>query len=168
MKTMKLPKGVFIMSAGGSRLTTALLIIVAVFAGLMLRSMLKQIEEPEKKEEEIRYVPVPVRTQRRHSPEWRRPPLRQYRPTNYEQLGLLTAAGQDTRALFGRSVEAHRDRFNYYTTTLGNQSFPVPVTYKGQDCMDRYIGCPELYGNNEDVVAQDNNVTYKVMMYDVN
>jgi hypothetical protein len=172
--TIKLPKGVFIMSAGGSRLTTALLIISVVFAIIVAHQMYKQISIPEKKEEKevveiIRHVPSPIRRRRPHrGPDFRRPPTREYRPTNYEQLGLLTAPGQDSRALFGRSVEAHRDRFNYYTATLGNQSFPVPVTFKGQDCMDRYIGCAEIYGDNEDVVAKDNNVTYKAMMYQVN
>jgi len=160
---MKLPKGT----------STVLLGVIAVFLGLMVYSMLKQLEKPKKDTEKerveiIRHVPIPIRPRRRRSPDFRRPPTREYRPTNYEQLGLLTAPGQDSRALFGRTVEAHRDRFNYYTATLGNQSFPVPVSFNGQDCMDRYIGCAEIYGDNEDVVAKDNGVTYKAMMYQVN
>lgn len=153
-------------------LPTYLSILIIVFISLMFVYFIQtrdtqppqvnRIEVIVPREKPIVRKPVKIR-----DPEFRQPPYREFRPSSFEPMGILTSPTQDTRALFGRANPAHRDRFNYYTTTLGNQSFPVPITYNGQDCMDRYLGCPEFYGN-EQVTSFDNNQTYNVSMYDVN
>lgn len=95
------------------------------------------------------------------SPEFRQPPLKQWRPKQYQQMGLLTN-GTDTLPLYGKESATHRDRFFYYTATPGEQLYPLPIEHNGRDCMDD-IGCPEFYGNeNVTVTAKDGEYTTKI------
>ena len=96
------------------------------------------------------------------SPEFRQPPLKQWRPKKYQQMGLLSN-GTDTLPLYGKESATHRDRFFYYTTTPGEQIFPLPITHNGRDCMDD-IGCPEFYGN-ESVTVTDREGDYTTKIY---
>jgi len=96
------------------------------------------------------------------SPEFRQPPLKQWRPKQYQQMGLLSN-GTDTLPLYGKESASHRDRFFYYTTTPGEQIFPLPITHNGRDCMDD-IGCPEFYGN-ESVTITDREGDYTTKIY---
>ena len=96
------------------------------------------------------------------SPEFRQPPLKQWRPKQYQQMGLLSN-GTDTLPLYGKESATHRDRFFYYTTTPGEQIFPLPITHNGRDCMDD-IGCPEFYGN-ERVSVTDREGDYTTKIY---
>tara|TARA_R110001592_G_scaffold200895_3_gene449850 strand:+ start:7407 stop:7883 length:477 start_codon:yes stop_codon:yes gene_type:complete len=96
------------------------------------------------------------------SPEFRQPPLKQWRPKQYQQMGLLSN-GTDTLPLYGKESASHRDRFFYYTTTPGEQIFPLPITHNGRDCMDD-IGCPEFYGN-ENVTVTDREGAYTTKIY---
>ena len=96
------------------------------------------------------------------SPEFRQPPLKQWRPKKYQQMGLLSN-GTDTLPLYGKESATHRDRFFYYTTTPGEQIFPLPITHNGRDCMDD-IGCPEFYGN-ESVTVTDREGDYTARIY---
>jgi len=96
------------------------------------------------------------------SPEFRQPPLKQWRPKQYQQMGLLSN-GSETLPLYGKESATHRDRFFYYTTTPGEQIFPLPITHNGRDCMDD-IGCPEFYGN-ESVTVTDRTGEYTTRVY---
>ena len=96
------------------------------------------------------------------SPEFRQPPLRQWRPRRYQQMGLLSN-GTETLPLYGKESSTHRDRFFYYTTTPGEQIFPLPIEHNGRDCMDD-IGCPEFYGN-ESVSVTDREGSYTAKIY---
>ena len=96
------------------------------------------------------------------SPEFRQPPLKQWRPKKYQQMGLLSN-GSETLPLYGKESATHRDRFFYYTTTPGEQIFPLPIEHNGRDCMDD-IGCPEFYGN-ESVSVTDRDGAYTAKIY---
>ena len=91
---------------------------------------------------ENRIVTAPSRV-----PEFRGPPLREYKPANYQQVGLLMS-DSETFPLYGRPSYAYNNRWNYYTTTQGEQIYPLPVTSKDRDCTED-IGCDELYGNEQ-------------------
>lgn len=115
-------------------------------------------------------VPVPIMvsdesqssaSRLERSPEFRQPPLKQWRPKQYQQMGLLTN-GSDTLPLYGKESASHRDRFFYYTATPGEQLYPLPIEHNGRDCMDD-IGCPEFYGNeNVTVTAKDGEYSTKI------
>lgn len=90
--------------------------------------------------------PPPRAPQTPHvSPEFRNAPIKKYKPGHTQQMGILTGGGE-TLPLFGKAVRGRRDRFHYYTTTGGDNLYPLPITYNGRDCIED-IGCEELYGN---------------------
>ena len=96
-------------------------------------------------------------------PEFRGPPLKRYKPGRFQQMGILTDDEGEMLPLYGRESRTHRDRYHYYTTTSGDQIFPLNITVDGRDCSED-IGCQELYGNeNVNVMGTDNN--YSVNMY---
>lgn len=108
-------------------------------------------------------VPVPVETrERRRSPEFREPPIKQYKPGYMQQMGILVGQGE-TLPLYGKEVRGRRDRYHYYTTTGGENLYPVPVSHNARDCMED-IGCEELYGN-EAVSVTGKTGSYSVNMY---
>lgn len=96
------------------------------------------------------------------APEFRQPPLKRWRPKRYQQMGLLSN-GSETLPLYGKESATHRDRFFYYTTTPGEQIFPLPIEHNGRDCMDD-VGCPEFYGN-ESVTVTDRTGDYTARIY---
>jgi len=109
-------------------------------------------------------VPVPVRVDPpRRAPEYRGPPIKQYKPGHMQQMGLLLGPNNETLPLYGKEARGYRDRYNYYTTTTGEQMYPVPVTHDGRECTED-IGCPEFYGN-ESVTVTGKDVNYNVKMY---
>ena len=111
-------------------------------------------------------VPVPMRPvvsrERRRSPEFREPPIKQYKPGYMQQMGIITGNGE-TLPLYGKEVRGRRDRYHYYTTTGGENLYPVPVSHNARDCMED-IGCQELYGN-EAVSVTGKTGSYAVNMY---
>ena len=108
--------------------------------------------------------PRPVRTQEmRREPEFRGPPIKQYKPGHMQQMGILTSESGETLPLYGKEVRGRRDRYHYYTTTGGENLYPIPVTHSGRDCIDD-IGCQELYGN-ESVTVTGKDVSFDVKMY---
>lgn len=108
--------------------------------------------------------PRPVRTQEiRREPEFRGPPIKQYKPGHMQQMGLLVNEGGETLPLYGKEVRGRRDRYHYYTTTGGENLYPIPVSHDGRDCIDD-IGCQELYGN-ETVSVTGKTGSFDVKMY---
>ena len=108
--------------------------------------------------------PRPVRTQeKRREPEFRGPPIKQYKPGHMQQMGLLIGDGDMTLPLYGKEVRGRRDRYHYYTTTSGDNLYPIPVSHNGRDCIDD-IGCQELYGN-ESVNVTGKDGSFDVKMY---
>jgi hypothetical protein len=79
-------------------------------------------------------------------PEFRGPPIKQYKPGYMQQMGLLTNESGETLPLYGKEVRGRRDRYHYYTTTGGDNLYSIPLSHNSRDCMDD-TGCQELYGN---------------------
>jgi hypothetical protein len=108
--------------------------------------------------------PRPIRSQEvRREPEFRGPPIKQYKPGRMQQMGVLVSEGGETLPLYGKEVRGRRDRYHYYTTTGGENLYPIPVTHDGRDCVDD-IGCQELYGN-ESVSVTGKTDSFDVKMY---
>ena len=113
---------------------------------------------------EIIPVPVPVFEQQPMiQPEYRPPPVKRWKASDYQQMGLLTTSDGGIRPLYGRSSHTHPDRYFYYSTTPGDQIYPVSVVHNGRDCSED-IGCTEFYGNEQVTVFGSDN-TYKVKLY---
>lgn len=91
-------------------------------------------------------VPVEVPVQIPVEREFRKPPIKEYKPGYVQQMGVLVGPDEETLPLYGKEVRGRRDQYHYYTTTPGDQVYPLPVTINNRDCMDD-IGCQELYGN---------------------
>jgi hypothetical protein len=104
-----------------------------------------------------------MRRERRREPEFRGPPIKQYKPGYMQQMGVLMGPGQETLPLYGKEVTGRRDRYHYYTTTGGENLYPIPVSHNTRDCMED-IGCEELYGN-ESVSVLGKTGAYAVNMY---
>jgi hypothetical protein len=79
------------------------------------------------------------------APEIRPPPYKNYKPKEYQQVGILLGTNE-TLPLYGKPSYAYNSRWNYYTTTPGQQIYPLPVSYEGRDCTED-IGCNEMYDN---------------------
>ena len=104
-----------------------------------------------------------MRRERRREPEFRGPPIKQYKPGHMQQMGVIMGPGQETLPLYGKEVTGRRDRYHYYTTTGGENLYPIPVSHGARDCMED-IGCEELYGN-ESVSVLGKTGAYAVNMY---
>lgn len=89
-------------------------------------------------------VEIPVRVPERE-PEFRKPPIKRYKPGYMQQMGILIG-GEETLPLYGKEVRGRRDRYHYYTTTGGENLYPIPISVGDRDCIDD-VGCQELYGN---------------------
>jgi hypothetical protein len=100
-------------------------------------------------------------------PEYREPPLKEYRQpmrqTSYQQVGLLIS-GSETLPLYGKESLTRRNQWHYYTTTPGNQVYPLPVSTSGRDCMED-IGCSELYGNETLSVTGRDGTDFQAKIY---
>ena len=107
--------------------------------------------------------PPPVVVQApRESPEFRGAPFKQYKPRNFQQMGVLLGDSGDVLPLYGRESPGYRDRYQYYTTTPGEQIYPLTITHKDRECTED-IGCPEFYGNESvTVLGKDGNYTSKI------
>ena len=96
-------------------------------------------------------------------PEFRGPPLKRYKPGRFQQMGLLKNDEGEMLPLYGRESRTHRDRYHYYTTTSGDQIFPLNIKVDDRDCSED-VGCQELYGN-ETVNVNGKDAGYSVDMY---
>jgi len=94
-------------------------------------------------------------------PEARPPPYKNYKPMEYQQVGILLGTNE-TLPLYGKPSYAYNSRWNYYTTTPGQQIYPLPVTYEDRDCTED-IGCNEMYDNQSvSVVGRSEPFTTKI------
>lgn len=92
--------------------------------------------------------PKQFRDEHRRSPEYRPPPYKTYRPKDFQQMGVLTGDDGQILPLYGKPSDAYKTRWNYYTSTPGNQIYPLPIQHKERDCTED-IGCDEFYGKEE-------------------
>jgi hypothetical protein len=140
----------------------ATLAILVLLLGYMYKNPM-MIEVPV----EVPVMPVPPRLMEReerpHSREFREPPIKQYKPGHMQQMGVLIGEGDETLPLYGKEVRGRRDRYHYYTTTGGENLYPLPVSHDARDCMED-IGCQELYGN-EAVSVTGKTGSFNVTMY---
>tara|TARA_R110001606_G_scaffold188603_3_gene336440 strand:+ start:60 stop:527 length:468 start_codon:yes stop_codon:yes gene_type:complete len=143
-----------------TRLLMVTLVLLVVILGYMWYNP-QVIEVPVEVEVPVM---VPMRTQEvRREPEFRGPPIKQYKPGRMQQMGILTGEEGETLPLYGKEVRGRRDRYHYYTTTGGENLYPIPVNHDGRDCIDD-IGCQELYGN-EPVSVTGKTGSFNVKMY---
>lgn len=108
-------------------------------------------------------VNLPQQPVKKLVPEFRGPPLKSYKPGHVQQIGVLLGPNESVLPLYGRESRKHRDRYNYYTTTGGENLYPIPITYKNRDCMED-VGCNELY-DNEKVSVLGKTGVYTVNIY---
>lgn len=142
-------------------LWVALVILVAIVAYMLYNP---QVVEVPVEVPVMMPPPRPVRTQEiRREPEFRGPPIKRYKPGHMQQMGILVNEGGETLPLYGKEVRGRRDRYHYYTTTGGENLYPIPVSHDGRDCIDD-IGCQELYGN-EAVNVTGKTGSFQVNMY---
>ena len=99
----------------------------------------------------------------RRQPEFRNAPIKKYKPGRTQQMGILIGNDEEALPLYGKEVRNRRDRYHYYTTTPGNQIYPLPLVHNGRECTED-IRCPEFYGGESvSVVSKDG--TYQTKMY---
>jgi len=114
------------------------------------------------------HAPFPEPTRQREpvrsrQPEFRDPPIKDYKPGHVQQMGVLLGENDETLPLYGKEVRGRRDQYHYYTSTPGQQIYSIPITHDGRDCMDD-LGCRELYGN-ENVNVLGKASPYEAKLY---
>ena len=67
-------------------------------------------------------VPVEIPVQIPMEREFRKPPIKEYKPGYVQQMGLLVGPDEETLPLYGKEVRGRRDQYHYYTTTPGEQT----------------------------------------------
>jgi len=144
------------------RKQTIILITMTVAVLVLIIIALVPRERPQQIVVQAPAVPytAPVR-----EPEFRGPPIREYKPNTYKQVGLLMGENEEMYPIYGRPSYAYNNRWNYYTTTKGDQVYPLPISNGNRDCTED-IGCDELYGN-ENLSILGKNGTYKTTIYRV-
>jgi hypothetical protein len=95
-------------------------------------------------------------------------------PDSYQQVGVITAPGGTDNSgtpnrtilpLFGRAVDAARNKWNYYTRTDGMNPVQVPLQFKRRNCDDEN-GCDEvLDGDNVGVPVMGQAFTANIYRY---
>ena len=116
------------------------------------------------KETEVVEVPVIIeKPVVKRTPEFRGPPVKDYKPGHSQQMGLLLGDDGSTLPLYGQETYGYRDRYNYYTTTPGQQIYSLPIVHENQDCTED-IGCRELYGG-ESVEVTGKTIPYTTKIY---
>lgn len=134
-----------------------LLLIIAISLQMYNR-------KPQEKEEIIIPYPVYVEPRLRRDPEFRGPPYKQYKPKNFQQMGLLLGDGGDILPLYGRESRGYRDRYQYYSGSPGDQIYSLPLTHQNRECTED-IGCQEFYGG-EKVSVTGKSGDYTVKLYE--
>ena len=134
------------------------LVCVFLILGIVFYSLIPSTPLPVVEKTKVVYVhqqPTII------TPETRPPPYKNYKPMEYQQVGLLLGRNE-TLPLYGKPSYAYNSRWNYYTTTPGQQIYPLPVTYENRDCTED-IGCNEMYDNQiVNIVGRDEPFTTKI------
>ena len=136
----------------------AIVVLIGIVAYLVANPVKKFVEVPKEVQ-----VPYPVEVFVQREPEFRKPPVKEYKPGHVQQMGVLLGEDGDTLPLYGKEVRGRRDRYHYYTSTPGEQIYSLPVSYDNRDCMDD-MGCQELYGN-ESISVLGKTVPYQAKLY---
>ena len=144
------------------QLMTLTLVILVGILGYNLYNP-KVVEIPVEVAVPVHTRPVQTRRPPVREPEFRGPPIKQYKPGHMQQMGILMGPDGETLPLYGKEVRGRRDRYNYYTTTGGENLYPVSVSHNARDCMED-IGCQELYGN-ETVTVMGKTGSFTINMY---
>ena len=146
---------------------TPAIIVVSLIIGLLLVLilLLSSSREPPKIIVQAPVIPNQILTAPIREPEFRGPPIREYKPNTYKQVGLMMGENEDMYPIYGRPSYAYNNRWNYYTTTQGDQMYPLPISNGNRDCTED-IGCDELYGN-ENLSILGKAGTYKTTIYRV-
>jgi|TARA_B100001559_G_scaffold307547_1_gene299822 hypothetical protein len=144
------------------QLMTLTLVILVGILGYMFYNP-KVVEIPVEVAVPVQTRPVQTRRPPVREPEFRGPPIKQYKPGHMQQMGILMGPDGETLPLYGKEVRGRRDRYHYYTTTGGDNLYPVSVSHNARDCMED-IGCQELYGN-ETVTVLGKTGSFEVNMY---
>jgi len=118
-------------------LLLAALVLLAVVIYQLKNPVIKRVRVRERVE-----VPVQIPVER----EFRAPPIKEYKPSYVQQMGVLIGENNETLPLYGKEVRGRRDSYHYYTVTPGEQVYSLPVSINDRDCMDD-MGCKEIYGN---------------------
>lgn len=131
-----------------SRLAFALVIILAVYIGVIAYFRERERMRRIKRTQQPINIHIPQQPVNTLPPEFRKPPIKKYKPGHVQQMGILSSPGGETIPLYGKEVRGRRDRYHYYTSTTGEQIYSIPVFRDGRDCMED-IGCQELYDNDQ-------------------
>ncbi len=140
-------------------------LVILIFVILFLAMKPPDVKVITETQTEKVFVPVVQEPQRvSRSPEYRPPPYKTYKPPNYQQMGLLLGSQGQTLPLWGKHSYGYNDRYNYYTTTSGEQIYPLPIYHQNRDCTED-IGCQEFYGGEQVEVLTREGETFNVKMY---
>lgn len=144
-------------------LNIVILLIIITLAVLIYRTPRGDVNTVERNEIVVPY-PVYVEPQVRREPEFRQAPYKQYKPKQFQQMGLLLNDTGDILPLYGRSSRGYRDRYQYYSGSPGDQIYSLPISHQDRECTED-IGCQEFYGGeNVSVTGKDGD--YKVKLYE--
>ena len=138
-------------------IAVALIVLLLLIIIFILNMPPKTITQTETK-----VVAVPLENS--ESAEFRRAPYKRYKPQRFQQMGVLLGAGGEILPLYGREARGYRDRYNYYTTSPGEQIYSLTVNHKDRECTED-IGCPEFYGG-EKVTVLGKSGDYTVKIYE--
>jgi len=88
-------------------------------------------------------------------------------PESFQAMGNISVQGGKMLPLYGRrTMRGSSDRWNYYTRTDTYNPVPLPLRYKGRDCMDD-IGCPEVFsGERVEIEGTGESGHVRVFRYD--
>jgi hypothetical protein len=137
------------------------IVIIALIIVISIQAYNDTLRE---KEEIVIPYPVYVEPRLRRDPEFRGPPYKQYKPKNFQQMGLLLGEGGDILPLYGRESRGYRDRYQYYSGSPGDQVYSLPLTHQDRECTED-IGCQEFYGG-EKVSVTGKSGDYTVKLYE--
>jgi len=84
-------------------------------------------------------------------------------PESFQMTGNINVDGKMLPLYGRRTMMGSSDRWNYYTRTDTFNPVPIPLRYKGRDCMDD-IGCHELY-SGEHVTLDGTGENGKVRLF---
>lgn len=136
-------------------------VIVLLLVAIVLQHLNRK---PQEVDEIVIPYPVYVEPRLRRDPEFRGPPYKQYKPKNFQQMGLLLGPDGDILPLYGRESRGYRDRYQYYSGSPGDQIYSLPLTHQTRECTED-IGCPEFYGG-ESVNVTGKTGDYTVKLYE--